>query len=48
MDDDDGAHFSVLPIYVYNCPLNSVMEQLVNRWTYNRPADIFEDLTFEV
>lgn len=48
MDDDDGVHFSILPIYVYNCPLTSVMEQLVNRWTYNRPADIFEDLTFEV
>lgn len=44
-----SGHISVpLPLYVYNCPVNFLSEQLVNRWTYTRPPDIFEDLTFKV
>ncbi len=39
---------ATLPVYVYNCPLASLGEQLVNKWTYQRPEDIFEDLTFKV
>jgi len=44
----NGMRMSVLPVYVYNCPLGMVTEQLLNRWTCERPGDIYEDLTFEV
>ena len=37
-----------LPIYVYNCPLSFLTEQLVNKSTYNRPKDFFEDLRFQL
>ena len=37
----------VLPIYIYNCPLQMLTDQLVNKWTYHRPDDISEDLTFK-
>ena len=37
-----------LPVYVYNCPLSYVTEHLVNRWTYSKPADLYEDLTFQL
>ena len=44
-----SGHVSVpLPLYVYNCPMNILSEQLVNRWTYTRSPDIYEDLTFKV
>lgn len=43
-----GMRSPVLPLYVYNCPLGIITEQLLNRWTYERPRDIYEDLTFEV
>ena len=36
----------VIPVYTYNCPLNSLTEQLINKWTYKSPADIYQDLTF--
>uniref|UniRef100_A0A2C9KFZ7 KICSTOR complex protein SZT2 n=1 Tax=Biomphalaria glabrata TaxID=6526 RepID=A0A2C9KFZ7_BIOGL len=35
-----------LPIYVYSCQLKNVTNSLVNRWSFNLPDDIFEDLTF--
>ena len=37
-----------LPVYVYNCPIKSLAEQLVNKWTHARAADIFEDLRFQL
>ena len=44
-----SGHVSVpLPLYVYNCPMNILSDQLVNRWTYTRSPDIYEDLTFKV
>ena len=36
-----------LPVYIYNCPLNDLSEQLVNKWTYQRPFDVYEDLQFK-
>ena len=43
------GHVSVpLPLYTYNCPGNVLSDQLVNHWTYTRPPDIYEDLTFKV
>ena len=36
-----------LPVYIFNCPLSMVTEQLINKWTYHRPDDITEDLTFK-
>ena len=35
-----------IPVYIYDCPLNSLTDQLVNKWTYRRPVDIYQDLTF--
>ena len=35
-----------LPVYVYNCPLSYLTDQMVNKWTYKNPGDIFEDLHF--
>ena len=44
-----NGHMSVpLPLYTYNCPGNVLSDQLVNHWTYTRPPDIYEDLTFKV
>ena len=37
-----------LPVYIYNCPLRVLTEQLVNKWTFVRPPDVFEDLVFAV
>ncbi|CAH1774976.1 unnamed protein product [Owenia fusiformis] len=36
-----------LPVYFYNCSLNNITEHLVNRWSYEPPDDIFQDLRFE-
>ena len=36
-----------IPVYVFNCPLNMITEQFVNKWTYKRPTDVFLDLKFE-
>ena len=36
-----------LPCYIYNCPLEYLSEQLVNKWTFDQPQDIYEDLTFQ-
>lgn len=35
-----------LPVYVYNCPVNCLTDQIVNKWTCKMPADIYEDLRF--
>ncbi|ELT88147.1 hypothetical protein CAPTEDRAFT_195377 [Capitella teleta] len=37
-----------LPVYVYNCPLNYLSEQLVNRWTFQKLNDLYEDMQFPV
>ena len=36
-----------LPIYIYNCPLADLSEQLVNKWTHHKAFDIYEDLQFK-
>ena len=42
----DNYKAFAIPVYIYNCPLNSLTDQLVNKWTYKSPSDIFQDLTF--
>ena len=42
---DTHKAFSI-PVYVYNCPLSALSDQLVNKWTHERAEDIFQDLTF--
>lgn len=37
-----------LPVYVYNCQLNYLSDQLVNQWSYKKLSDIFEDLKFQM
>ncbi|XP_025109017.1 KICSTOR complex protein SZT2-like isoform X3 [Pomacea canaliculata] len=36
----------LIPIYVYDCIYNNVIESLVNRWTFTLQPDIYEDLSF--
>lgn len=33
-----------IPVYIYNCPLTSLTEQLVNKWTYVKPPDLYQDM----
>lgn len=42
----DNYKAFAIPVYIYNCPLNSLTDQLVNKWTYKSPSDIYQDLTF--
>ena len=42
----DNYKAFAIPVYIYNCPLNSLTDQLVNKWTYKSPPDLFQDLTF--
>ncbi|XP_060082039.1 KICSTOR complex protein SZT2-like [Ylistrum balloti] len=37
----------VVPMYVYECYLNNVTDSLINPWTFELAADIFEDCTFQ-
>jgi hypothetical protein len=37
-----------LPVYVYNCPLSYLSDQIVNRWTLKKLTDLFEDMRFPV
>ena len=37
-----------IPVYVYNCPLSSLTEQLVNRWTHQPQMDVYQDLTTQL
>ena len=34
-----------IPVYIYSCPMTCLHDQLVNKWTYCKPPDIFQDLT---
>lgn len=46
-DVPSGYSSFLMPVFVYNCPLSSLTQQLVNKWTYQKPVDIFQDLTFK-
>ena len=37
-----------LPLFVFDCLLNLVSDQLVHRSISDRPADIVEDFTYQV
>ena len=39
---------SKLPVYIYNCSLSFLRDQLVDKWTFKRPDDIFQDLSTEM
>ena len=45
--EESNKESLTLPIYVYDCPLNNITEQLVNRWTFQATPDIFHDLRFD-
>ena len=48
LDAPKSSTSVVLPCYIYNCPLSFLSEQLINKWTFQCPSDIYEDLTFKV
>ncbi|XP_013407252.1 KICSTOR complex protein SZT2 isoform X2 [Lingula anatina] len=35
-----------LPMFIYQCSMSSLTEQLVSKWSYMEPQDIFQDMTF--
>ncbi|CAG5136150.1 unnamed protein product, partial [Candidula unifasciata] len=37
----------LMPVYVYSCQLKNVISSLVDKWTFNLPEDIFEDMSFK-
>ena len=37
----------VLPVYVYDCTMSDLVEQLTNKWSFDGFPDIFQDLTFK-
>ncbi|KAK3091384.1 hypothetical protein FSP39_019468 [Pinctada imbricata] len=38
----------VIPVYVYECYFNNIIDALVNPWGFKLPSDFHEDLTFAV
>ncbi len=42
---DNFQSFSI-PVYMYNCPLSSLTDQLVNKETSKCPEDVYQDMRF--
>ena len=37
----------VLPVYIYDCVIHSVLDSLINPWDFQLPADTYQDMTFD-
>lgn len=36
-----------VPVYIYDCLVQNVLESLINPWDFLLPADIYQDMTFD-
>lgn len=37
-----------VPVYIYDCLVQNVLESLINPWDFQLPADIYQDMTFDL